>query len=248
MTAPLLQVSDLSLAFQAAGVLRPILDRVCFSLNAAEAVGVVGRSASGKSQLARALMGLNDPTARVSGSVRWRQLEMLGAPEKQWAALRGAEIGMVFQHPSQHLNPYHCIGWQFTEVLHRHHQMTKQQARAEGLRLLDAVRISDAHRRWTQFPHELSGGQCQRIMIALVLAARPRLLIADEPTTALDVTVQARVLALLAELRREYGLSLLLISHDLDVVAEVCDRVLMLSHGRVTDDRALAGPAESMRA
>ncbi|MES0872780.1 ABC transporter ATP-binding protein [Sinimarinibacterium thermocellulolyticum] len=218
---------------------RAVVDDVGFSLAPGEALGIVGESGSGKSQTALALLGLCDARARVHGSIRFDDRELLGLHERELRRIRGAQIAAVFQNPGASLNPHLRIGTQLAEGLRHHRGLSRSAAMAEVLRLLDAVRIADAPRRLRQYPHELSGGMCQRVALAMALACAPRLLIADEPTTALDATTQARLLDLMRGQCRERGLALLLISHDLGVVAELCSRVLVMRAGRVVEHGAI---------
>jgi oligopeptide/dipeptide ABC transporter ATP-binding protein len=185
-------------------------------------------------------MGLLPPNAEVQGAIRFEGRELLTLPARERRRLRGGRLGMVFQDPMTSLNPHLTIGLQMAEVLEQHRGARRTAALAEAQRLLDAVRIPEAQRRLAQYPHELSGGQRQRVMIAMMLLATPALLIADEPTTALDVTVQAEILQLLASLRREMGMSLLMISHDLGVIGDIADQVLVLYAGRAMEQGAAA--------
>jgi oligopeptide transport system ATP-binding protein len=215
-----------------------------FALQAGQTLGIVGESGSGKSQTALALLGLQPRRARLAGSIRFEGQELLGAGEGALNRVRGRRIGLVFQDPMTSLNPYLGIGVQLAEVLERHQGLSRRAALAECARMLDAVRIADPQARLRQYPHELSGGMRQRVLIAGALLCRPALLVADEPTTALDVTVQAEILALLRELQAQMGMALLLISHDLDVVAEVCERLLVMYAGRAVE----SGPAAPLLA
>jgi oligopeptide transport system ATP-binding protein len=244
MAEPLLEVRDLAVRIQGRAGEVQAVNGIGFTLEAGQTLGLVGESGSGKSQTALALLGLQAPGARLSGSIRFEGRELLGLPEREWNRLRGDRIGLVFQDPMTSLNPCLRVGTQLAEVLVRHRGLSQAQALAECARMLDAVRIAGAAARLRQYPHEFSGGMRQRVMIAMALLCRPALLVADEPTTALDVTVQAEILALLGELREAFGLALLLISHDLDVVAEVCERVLVLYAGRVVE----SGPTASLLA
>lgn len=225
----LLGVRELSVRFGA----RCAVDRLDLDIGAGDSVGLVGESGSGKSQAALAILGLS--AGRVTGSVCFEGRELVGCPERMLGHVRGTGIAAVFQNPAASLNPHLRIGIQMAEVLEVHLGVARAAAFAECRRLLAQVRVADADRRLRQYPHELSGGLCQRVAIAMALAASPRLLVADEPTTALDMTVQAQLLDLLRELRAAHGLALLLISHDLAVVAEVCDRVLVMRAGQVLE-------------
>ena len=232
MSEPLLQVENLDLRFATPdGEVRAI-DGLSFELARGQTLGIVGESGSGKSQTALAIMGLLAGNATLSGSIRFDGVELPALSERERNALRGSRMAMIFQDPMTSLNPYLRVGTQMGEVLSRHRGMAQAQARAESARMLDAVRMSDAPARLRQYPHELSGGQRQRVMIAMALLCQPQLLIADEPTTALDVTVQAQILALLAQLRLDFKLALLLITHDFGVVAQVCDQTLVMYAGR----------------
>jgi peptide/nickel transport system ATP-binding protein len=215
---------------------QPALRGIDLAIGAGEAVGMVGESGCGKSVTWLAALGLLPRHARVTGSVRLGGEEILGAPPARLDRVRGGRVAMIFQDPASSLNPVHRIGTQVTEALALHRGLGGAAARAEAKRLLDQVGIPDAARRLDAYPHELSGGQNQRVMIAIALAGRPELLVADEPTTALDVTIQAQILDLLGQLRRETGMALVLISHDLGVVAEACDRVAVMYAGRVVEE------------
>jgi oligopeptide transport system ATP-binding protein len=214
------------------------VDHLSFALAAGDALGIVGESGAGKSQTALALLGLLARNASVTGSIRFEGQELLGLRSSQLSKLRGNRITMVFQDPMTSLNPYLRVETQIGEVLERHRGLSRSQARAESQRLLEAVHIADAPNRLRAYPHELSGGQRQRVMIAIALACRPALLLADEPTTALDVTVQAQILSLFAELRREFGVAMILITHDFGVVTEVCDHTLVMYAGRAVESGA----------
>ena len=243
MTAPLLAVADLAVAVpRPGGGLLPILSDVAFALAPGETLGIVGESGSGKSLLALALIGLLPGPARASGSIRFAGAELVGAPEADLCALRGRRIGMVFQEPSTALNPAMRVGDQIAEGPVRALGLGRAEGRRRALALLDRVRIPEAARRIEAFPHELSGGQRQRVGIALALALGPALLIADEPTTALDVTMQAEILDLLADLVRQDGMALILVSHDLGVVARATARTLVLYAGT----RFEAGPTAAV--
>jgi len=244
MAEPLLQVRDLRIGFATGQGEARVVGGLSFELEAGQTLGIVGESGSGKSQTALALLGLQPRPARISGSVRFEGRELLGLGERELNQVRGNRIGLVSQDPMTSLNPYRSIGAQMSEVLVRHRGLSHAAALADSARMLDAVRIADAGARLRQYPHEFSGGMRQRVLIASALLCRPALLVADEPTTALDVTVQAEILALLEQLQEDLGLALLLISHDLDVVAEVCERVLVMYAGRAVE----SGPAARLLA
>ena len=227
----LLRVHDLGIDYPR----RRVLDGLSFELESGRCMGLVGESGSGKSQTALALMGLLPAPARTRGTVHFDGVELLALPHSERARWRGARIGLVFQDPMTSLNPYLRIGRQLAEVLEYHRGASRSEAQAEAQRMLEAVQISAAASRLQQYHHELSGGMRQRVMIAMMLLLKPAVLIADEPTTALDVTVQARILRLLAGLRRDFGLALLMISHDLGVIADVADEVLVLYGGRMME-------------
>ncbi|GAA2795744.1 ABC transporter ATP-binding protein [Saccharopolyspora taberi] len=226
---------------------RAVVDEVSFDLAAKEIVAVVGESGSGKSVTARAALGLLPPSASVSGSIRLGGRELVGT--RQWKGIRGNRIAMVFQEPSTALNPVLTIGAQLAEALRAHRSLTRSELRAKAVELLELVGIPEPRRRVRHFPHQLSGGQKQRVVIALALANDPEVIIADEPTTALDVTVQAEILALLRELRDRRGVSVLLITHNLGVVADLADRVVVLRRGEVVERAPVrelfAGPAHA---
>jgi microcin C transport system ATP-binding protein len=229
---PLLEVRDLAIRF---GENRPAVDRVSFTVRAGETLALVGESGSGKSLTALSTVRLLPDAASVSGSVRFEGREMLGAPDEVLREVRGNEISFVFQEPMTSLNPLHTVEKQIGESLLIHQGLSGRAARARTVELLDQVGIRDPESRLGSWPHQLSGGQRQRVMIAMALANRPRLLIADEPTTALDVTIQAQILALLADLQRRENLSMLFITHDLGIVRRVTNRVAVMEQGRVVE-------------
>mgnify|MGYP006288911813 FL=1 len=237
MTRPLLHVEHLTLDFDTHHGPARAVDGVSFELAAGETLGLVGESGCGKSVTGLALMGLvpTPPGRIVDGSVRFDGFECLGAPEKTLRAMRGKAMSMIFQEPMTALNPVFTVGRQLVDVLRRHEGMTRGQASARSVDMLERVGIPRAAERMAEYPHELSGGLRQRIMIAMALACRPRLLIADEPTTALDVTTQAQVLAEIRELTDDLGTAVILITHDLGVIAEVCDRVAVMYCGRIVE-------------
>jgi oligopeptide transport system ATP-binding protein len=235
-----LEVGDLSVRFATPEGEVAAVSEVSFAVEEGESVGIVGESGSGKTQAFLAIMGLLAANGRCTGSARFRGRELLGVPRKQLDRIRGVRLAMIFQDPMTSLNPYLRISRQMTEVLIEHRGMGEADARTASLRLLDQVGIPDARRRFDLYPHEFSGGMRQRVMIAIALLCQPDLLIADEPSTALDVTVQAQILELLQELRRELGMAIVLITHDLGVVAGLCERVMVMYAGRIVEQ----GPIE----
>ena len=240
-----LQLSDLSVSFPTVGGQLRAASGVTLSVARGECLGVVGESGAGKSVVFLALMGLLPASARIAGSARFGATELLGARARQLDELRGAAIGMIFQDPMTSLTPHVCVGAQIAEVLERHRGLGRAAARARALELLERVHIADAPRRLRQYPHELSGGMRQRVMIAIAIACEPQLLIADEPTTALDVTIQAQILALLAELKRAQGMAMVLITHDLGAVAGLADRVAVMRSGELIESGSVAAVLRS---
>ena len=231
----LLEVNNLNVRFKTNDGLVHAVNHVSFSLDKAETLGVVGESGSGKSQTVLALMGLSANNALVSGSAKLDGKELIGIPTKELNQIRGNEISMIFQDPMTSLNPYVTIETQLCEPMMVHQHSTKAQARRHAIDMLDAVRIPDIANRIKLYPHELSGGMQQRVMVAMALMCKPRLLIADEPTTALDVTVQAQLLKLLQELQDEFKMATILITHDIAVVAGACDRVMVMYAGTTVE-------------
>jgi microcin C transport system ATP-binding protein len=233
----LLEVDDLSVAFRQGGAETLAVDRVSFALEKGETLALVGESGSGKSVSALSILRLLPyPAAEhPSGSVRFKGRELLRGDDRELLEVRGNDISMIFQEPMTSLNPLHTVSRQIGEVLRVHQNMSEQAARARTIELLDKVGIADPETRLESFPHQLSGGQRQRVMIAMALANDPDLLIADEPTTALDVTVQAQVLELLRALQRESGMAMLLITHDLGIVRHMADNVAVMQNGRIVE-------------
>ncbi len=234
--APLLEVRELSLAFRTRGGTVRALDRVSLTLGPGETLGIVGESGSGKSVLAYAVMGLQDRAGRLTGgAVLWRgrRIDRLG--EAALRRLRGPEMAMIFQSPRAALNPIRRIGDQLADVLRAHRPLGRAAARAEAAAMLAQVRIPDPAARLAAYPFELSGGMCQRVMIALALACAPALLIADEPTTGLDVTTQAAIMDLLRGLARGRGMATILITHDLGLAAAHCDRIAVMHAGQLVE-------------
>ncbi|MEI6556996.1 MAG: ABC transporter ATP-binding protein [Rhodospirillaceae bacterium] len=238
----LLSVRDLAVSFQVSGAEVPAVRGISFEVRPGETLALVGESGSGKSVTALSILQLLPyPQARhPSGSIRFRGTELVGAPEPVLRDVRGNRIAMVFQEPMTSLNPLHSIERQITETLYVHKGLGRAAARARALDLLTLVGLANAEQRLGAFPHELSGGQRQRVMIAMALANEPDLLIADEPTTALDVTIQAQILALLKDLQRRFGMALLLITHDLGIVRKMADRVCVMSEGLVVEAAEVA--------
>jgi oligopeptide transport system ATP-binding protein len=231
----LLKVEDLKISFDTMDGRVDAVRDVSFAIDEGETLGIVGESGSGKSQTVLGLLGLLDANGRAHGSARYRGQELIGARERALNRVRGARIGMVFQDPLSALNPHLKIGTQLIEVLRWHKRLAAGAARRKAVELLAAVRLPDPESYLRRYPHELSGGQRQRVMIAMSLLCGPEILIADEPTTALDVTVQADVLDLLQKLRQRAGMALILITHDLGLVAGLCERILVMYAGRIVE-------------
>jgi len=238
---PLLEVRDLRTDIVTASRVLPAVDRVSFDLSAGETLGLVGESGCGKTMTALSIMRLLPPSARVSGGeVLLSGRDLLRLPEAEMCRVRGDQISIVFQEPTSALNPVFRVGAQIAEAIRLHRGASRSEAMAEAVRALAAVSIPDAARRAREYPHEFSGGMRQRALIAMALACRPALLIADEPTTALDVTIQAEILETLQRLQREIGLAMLLITHDLGVVAETAERVAVMYCGRIVEQAPVA--------
>jgi oligopeptide/dipeptide ABC transporter ATP-binding protein len=239
----LLEVENLRTWFTSeAGTARAV-DGVSFTVDAGETVGIVGESGCGKTVTSLSIMGLvpNPPGRIVEGSsIRFRGRELTALPRRELRKLRGNQMAMIFQEPMTSLNPVYTVGDQVREALRLHRAMGRREARAAGVQALREVGIPEPEQRFDEYPHQLSGGMRQRVMIAMALSCEPDLLIADEPTTALDVTIQAQILDLLAGLRERLGMAMLLITHDLGVVAEVCDRVLVMYAGQVVESGPVA--------
>ena len=232
---PLLEVSNLSIQLQTPRGQALAVRDISFTLERGATLGLIGESGCGKSLTALALMGLLPEHAQVTGSIRLDGQELLDLSERQWCALRGNRMAMVFQEPMSALNPVHTIGRQVAEPLRLHLGLSRAQARARATELLERVGIAQAAQRLDEYPHQFSGGQRQRIMIAMALACGPDLLVADEPTTALDVTVQQRILDLLQELVAEHSMALVLISHDLGVIAQNAEQLQVMYGGTVVE-------------
>ena len=243
MTEPLLSVRDLSVAFHQGGKTSVAVDRVSFDIAKGEIVALVGESGSGKSVTANSVLKLLPyPSAsHPSGEIFFKGRDLLKATPEELRHVRGNDVTMIFQEPMTSLNPLHPIERQVGEILHLHQDISRDDARTRVIELLTEVGIREPKKRLGAFPHELSGGQRQRVMIAMALANRPELLIADEPTTALDVTVQARILELLAKLKTDHGMSMLFITHDLGIVRKFADRVCVMTGGRIVETGPTAG-------
>ncbi len=231
----LLDVRDLRVEFKTPDGSVVAVNDLNFSLAAGETLGIVGESGSGKSQTAFALMGLLAKNGQIHGSARFHGREILNLPQRELNKIRAEEIAMIFQDPMTSLNPYMKVSEQLIEVLRLHKDMDKKTAFEESVKMLDAVKMPEARKRMGMYPHEFSGGMRQRVMIAMALLCRPKLLIADEPTTALDVTVQAQIMTLLQELKRDFNTAIIMITHDLGVVAGLCDKVLVMYAGRTME-------------
>ena len=232
MPPPLLSVSDLTIRFGP----HPAVDGISFTIAPGETLGLVGESGSGKSATSLALLRLLPPSATVSGAIHFNDRNLLAETDAAMRRLRGREIAMIFQEPMTALNPVMQVGTQISEAIRAHHPgLSRSDVRTRTLAALHEVALPDPERRLTDYPHQFSGGQRQRILIAIALSNRPRLLIADEPTTALDVTVQAQILDLLRTLRATHSLAMLFISHDLAVVSEIADRVAVMQRGRIVE-------------
>jgi len=238
----LLEVENLEIAVSARGKLLPVVQDISFSVDDNETLGIVGESGCGKSLTSLAIMGLlGGTTVRINGgSIRFDGMDLLTLPEKDRRAIMGNRMAMIFQEPMTSLNPVYRIGDQIIENLRQHQSISNSAARERVVELLTLVRIPNPSERIDSFPHQMSGGQRQRVMIAMALSCEPKLLIADEPTTALDVTVQKEVLDLMADLQKRMGTAIVLISHDLGVIAETCDKVAVMYRGRVAEAASTA--------
>jgi len=231
---PLLSIRDLRVEFETDAAAVAAVRGIDVSIAAGETVALVGESGSGKSVTAMSVMRLTEGRI-AAGSIQFQGRDLAHVPEAEMRSIRGGQIGMIFQEPMTSLNPVFSIGQQIEEVLRLHQQLSAPAARTQALELLQRVGISAPARRIAQYPHELSGGMKQRVMLAMAIACRPRLLIADEPTTALDVTIQAQIMELLRSLQREFGMAVLLITHDLGVVAHFAERVLVMYAGKIVE-------------
>jgi peptide/nickel transport system ATP-binding protein len=236
ISSPLLSVDGLAVSFPTPRGLARVVDTISFEIHKGETLGLVGESGSGKSMTALSIIRLVPPPGQITaGTIRFEDRDLLSLSEREMREVRGARISLIFQEPMTALNPVFTVGSQIAEALTVHGRASRRDARARAVDLLAAVGITDPARRVHDYPHQLSGGMRQRVMIAIALACEPPLVIADEPTTALDVTIQAQILDLLRELRTRLGLSLLLITHDLGVIAETADRVAVMQAGRIVE-------------
>ncbi|HWS31878.1 MAG TPA: ABC transporter ATP-binding protein [Actinoplanes sp.] len=237
-TAPLLQISDLHVEFRTRDGVAKAVNGASFHLNPGETLAVLGESGCGKSVTAQAIMGILDspPGFVTRGEIRYRGTDLLKLPEKERRAVRADKIAMIFQDALSALNPVYSVGFQLAELFRVHRGMSRRDAKNRAIELLDQVRIPGARSRVNDYPHQFSGGMRQRVMIAMALALDPEVLIADEPTTALDVTVQAQIMGLLADLQRQRNMGLVLITHDMAVVAGVADRISVMYAGRVVEE------------
>jgi peptide/nickel transport system ATP-binding protein len=247
MTAPLLEVKDLKVSFRTENGLVRAVNGVSFTLEAGHVLGIVGESGSGKSVTVMSIMQLiRDPNAIFEGQVLYKGRDLMGLSQRDMRSVRGAEIAMIFQDPMTSLNPVYKVGWQIEEQLHAHEKLVRRAARSRAIELLNAVGIPSASTRIDDYPHQFSGGMRQRVMIAIALACNPDLLIADEPTTALDVTIQAQILALIDRLKVEFGSAVIVITHDMGVVAQIAETVAVMYAGQIVEqggvDAVFASP------
>lgn len=240
VATPVLSISGLTTSFLMNRMWMPVVHGISFDVMPGETVAVVGESGSGKSVTALSAMRLIDDNGRIEGSVKLRGKELLTLTDAEMRDIRGNDIAMIFQEPMTSLNPVLTVGFQIAETLIRHRNMSRQAAEAETIRLLERVRIPGASSRFHEYPHNFSGGMRQRVMIAMALACKPKILIADEPTTALDVTIQAQILEILKDLQKEEGMAILFITHDMGVVAEVADRTIVMLDGNIVEQGTTA--------
>ena len=238
MTKPLLEIQDLYVHFNTSDGVVQAINGASLSLSAGEIVGLVGESGSGKSVTAMSVLGLvpQPPAFYPGGKILWKGTDLLTTPDRELREIRGGEISMIFQDPMTSLNPVYTIGHQIAEMIRVHERVSAKQAKARTIEMLELVGVPNPHQRIDDYPHQFSGGMRQRAMIAMALSCKPELLIADEPTTALDVTIQAQVLEILEKSARELNTAVLLITHDLGVVAGLCDRVAVMYGGRIVEE------------
>jgi peptide/nickel transport system ATP-binding protein len=236
MMAAILEVQNLKTRFKTDNGTVAVVDGVDFLVHAGETLGIVGESGCGKSVTSLSVMRLIGPNGTSEGKIRFEEQDLLSLSEKQMQKIRGNDIAMIFQEPMTSLNPLHTVGRQIEESLILHFKMTKKQAKERAIEMLKAVGMPRAEDIYGEYPHQLSGGMRQRVMIAMAMACDPKLIIADEPTTALDVTIQAQILDLMRDVKEKTGTSIMLITHDLGVVAEMCDRVVVMYAGQVVEE------------
>jgi peptide/nickel transport system ATP-binding protein len=233
----LLNIKDLSVHFdlKGQGVLHAV-DGIDLDIQQGEILGLVGESGCGKTVTTLSLLRLIDPPGHISnGQLNWEGKDLLNLNHKEMRQVRGKEIAMIFQNPQSSMNPLYSVGSQLVSVIRLHQKISKEEAKKEALQLLRLVEIPDPDRRMNDYPHQLSGGMCQRIMIAMALSCKPKLLVADEPTASLDVTIQAQIMDLLLEIREKFQMAILLVSHDLGVIAKMCDRISVMYLGRIVE-------------
>lgn len=237
MSQPILQVKNLVTSFRSRNGWLRAVENVSFSIEQGEILGLVGESGSGKSVTSLSIMGLIEtPPGKIEqGDILYKGKSLLSLSEREFRRIRGKQISMIFQEPMTSLNPVFTIGSQVAEVFRTHNSLSRKEARHQAIKMLDLVNIPAPDKRYDDYPHQLSGGMRQRVMIAMALSCQPQLLIADEPTTALDVTIQAQILRLILELREKFGMAVLLITHDMGVVAEICDRVEVMYGGHIAE-------------
>jgi peptide/nickel transport system ATP-binding protein len=234
--APLLEVKDLRTSFRTEDGVVKAVDGISFNLTKGEVLGIVGESGSGKSVSMMSVMRLIiDPNAKFEGEVLYKGRDLMSLPEEEMRKVRGKEIAMIFQDPMTSLNPVYTVGWQIIEQVQAHDKVSDSDAKARAIELMMAVGIPNPERRIDDYPHQFSGGMRQRVMIAMALSCNPEVLIADEPTTALDVTIQAQILELIKTLKDEFGSAVVMITHDMGVVADIADRVIVMYAGRVVE-------------
>jgi ABC-type dipeptide/oligopeptide/nickel transport system ATPase component len=238
MTEPILRLQDLRATLVTRDLTLPLLNGISLELQPGEALGLVGESGSGKSLTTRAIMRMLDPNFRVSGDIEFAGESVLGMSKTRLREYRATDVGMIFQDPRAHVNPVHTVGDFLTEALVRNRSLPRDEVEKRAIALLDEVGVRNPEQRLKQYPHELSGGLLQRVLIASVLLAEPKLILADEPTTALDVTAQSDVMAILEEQRQARGLSLLFITHDLELAQACCDRLAVMYAGEIVEQGA----------
>jgi oligopeptide/dipeptide ABC transporter ATP-binding protein len=238
VTEPLLHIDNLHVHFNTSDGVVKAINGASLTLNKGEVVGLVGESGSGKSVTAMSVLGLvpKPPAIYPEGKILWKGIDLLTTPERDLREIRGGEISMIFQDPMTSLNPVYTIGHQISEMIRVHQRVSVKQAKQQAIEMLELVGVPNPHQRVDDYPHQFSGGMRQRAMIAMALSCNPELLIADEPTTALDVTIQAQIIEILEKLARERDVAILLITHDLGVVAGVCDRISVMYGGRIVEE------------